>query len=79
MREANRLAPKIGWRAAVERVIGDKDLCGYICAPWRGDFQKLWTLPRDSSSLDVGAGWGGIASASPPTSRASWLWRAFWN
>jgi len=63
MREANRLAPEIGWRAAVERVIGSKALRDYICAPWRGDFQKLWTLPRDSSILDVGAGWGGIAAA----------------
>jgi len=63
MREANHLALEIGWQAAVEHVIGSKLLRDYICAPWRGDFQKLWTLPRDSSILDVGAGWGGIASA----------------
>jgi SAM-dependent methyltransferase len=63
MREANHLAPELGWRAAVEHVIGSKLLRDYICAPWRGDFQKLWTLPRDSSILDVGAGWGGIAAA----------------
>ena len=63
MREANRLALEIGWQAAVERVVGDKVVRDYICAPWRGDFQKLWTLPRESSILDIGAGWGGIATA----------------
>jgi SAM-dependent methyltransferase len=62
MQEANRLAREIGWQAAVERVVSQKALRDYISAPWRADFRKVWTLPPNSSILDIGAGWGGIAA-----------------
>ena len=61
MRQANRLAEKIGWRAAVERVIPQK--AGLICDPCRADFQYLWDLPPDSSILSVGDDWGAMATA----------------
>jgi len=62
MQEANRLAREIGWQAAVERVVSQKALRDYISAPWRADFRKVWTLLPNSSILDIGAGWGGIAA-----------------
>jgi SAM-dependent methyltransferase len=62
MQDANRLARDIGWQAAVERVVSRKTIRDYISAPWRADFQKVWTLPPNSSILDIGAGWGGVAA-----------------
>jgi 2-polyprenyl-3-methyl-5-hydroxy-6-metoxy-1,4-benzoquinol methylase len=63
MQLANRLACERGWQAAVDEVVREKILHDYICDPRRADFQYLWNLPSDSSILDVGAGWGTIATA----------------
>jgi len=63
MQRANRLARERGWQAAVEEVVREKMLRNYICDKRRADFQYLWDLPADSSILDVGAGWGAIATA----------------
>jgi len=57
-----RLAKDMGWRAAVETVIQQESLRQYICDPGRADFHFLWDLPPTASVLDVGAGWGTIAS-----------------
>jgi SAM-dependent methyltransferase len=61
MLQANRLAEKIGWLAAVERVVPQQ--AGLICDSSRADFQYLWDLPPDSSILSVGDDWGAIATA----------------
>lgn len=63
MQRANRLAVQVGWQAAVEQVVQDGKLRQYICDPRRADFQYLWDLPPDSSILDIGAGWGAIATS----------------
>lgn len=62
MQEANRLAAEKGWRAAVDQVVPNPKLHEYICDPRRADFQYIWDLPADSTILDVGAGWGAIAT-----------------
>src|SRR5207249_4443950 len=62
MQRANRLAAEKGWRAAVEEVVADPKLREYICDPRRADFQYIWDLPANSTLLDVGAGWGAIAT-----------------
>ena len=61
VRQANRLALEIGWRAAVERIFPRE--ADSICDPCRADFQFLWDLPPDSSILSVGDDWGAIATA----------------
>ena len=63
MRETNRLAAEIGWKAGLERVVTRSSLRDYVSDPRRADFQYIWNLPTDSSVLDIGAGWGAIASA----------------
>ena len=63
MRKANCLAAEVGWEAAVERVLTRPSLRQYVSDPRRADFQYIWNLPPDSSVLDIGAGWGAIATA----------------
>jgi len=62
MELANRIARETGWREAVEATVKSPDVRNYITDPHRADFQYIWDLPHNSRVLDIGAGWGAIAS-----------------
>ena len=66
MERANCIAREKGWREAVDETVEKKTVREYICDPRRADFQYIWDLPRNSRILDIGAGWGAIASALAP-------------
>jgi SAM-dependent methyltransferase len=63
MERANAIARKSDWRKAVEETVEKPSVREYITDPRRGDFQYIWDLPKSSRILDIGAGWGAIASA----------------
>lgn len=62
MKRINELARALGWHSAVETSITDAQMRNYICSPHRADFQYIWDLPQSATVLDIGAGWGAIAS-----------------
>jgi len=61
MHEVLARAERIGWRDALQQVVGDH-LRDYIASPLRAAFQDVLPLPPGASILDVGAGWGSIAA-----------------
>ena len=63
MRRINELAAELGWCSAVKEAVADSELQDYICSDKRADFRHVWDVPRSATVLDVGAGWGAIASA----------------
>jgi SAM-dependent methyltransferase len=63
MERANTIARQSSWREAVDQVVEQAAIREYVTDPRRADFQYIWELPRKSRILDVGAGWGAIASA----------------
>jgi SAM-dependent methyltransferase len=62
MERANTIARESDWQQAVDQVVKAPGVREYITDPRRADFQYIWDLPRDSRILDIGAGWGAIAS-----------------
>jgi ubiquinone/menaquinone biosynthesis C-methylase UbiE len=66
MRLANQVAEARGWETAVNEVVAEAKLREYICDPRRADFQHIWDLPANATVLDIGAGWGAIASGLAP-------------
>jgi SAM-dependent methyltransferase len=62
MRHANELAEETSWEQAVDRLVSGAELRAYIGDCERAAFQYLWNIRPESVVLDVGAGWGAIAS-----------------
>src|SRR5579872_1297386 len=62
MDRANTIARQSNWRQAVDEVVETSGVRDYITDSRRADFQYIWDLPRSSRVLDIGAGWGAIAS-----------------
>src|SRR5579885_2676341 len=62
MQRANTIARQSDWRRAVEQTVESASVRAYIMDPRRADFQYIWDLPQNSRILDIGAGWGAIAS-----------------
>jgi 2-polyprenyl-3-methyl-5-hydroxy-6-metoxy-1,4-benzoquinol methylase len=55
-------AAEVGWREAVARQVPEH-LREYVASGERAAFSDVLPLPRGSRILDVGAGWGAIATA----------------
>lgn len=55
-------AQQAGWRTAVEELVPE-GLRAYVASASRAAFQDVLPLPPQARVLDVGAGWGGIATA----------------
>ena len=62
MQRANAIARESDWQRAVEQTVESPSVRDYITDPRRSDFQYIWDLPKNSRILDIGAGWGAIAS-----------------
>lgn len=62
MERANTIARETDWRQAVEQVVENAGVREYITDSRRADFQYIWDLPKSARILDIGAGWGAIAS-----------------
>jgi SAM-dependent methyltransferase len=62
MQRANAIARESDWQRAVEQTVESASVRAYITDPRRSDFQHIWDLPKKSRVLDIGAGWGAIAS-----------------
>ncbi|HWG37790.1 MAG TPA: class I SAM-dependent methyltransferase [Terriglobales bacterium] len=61
MQEVLREAERLGWREALQQVVG-AHLHEYIGSESRAAFQDVLPLPTGARVLDVGAGWGSLAA-----------------